>query len=143
VPPPCLRNCCQPCCDCSFSGCIGKVFHQGMDDIVDLETSNCPSTQLPYDTECEVGADIEDWIAPVSAAPSAGRGGGRSGGGRSAPNTSHSQPTGAHKARGPNWTEAEMLVLIGQKRIEWDGRHNSNQPSLAKFVYGTTHGGWC
>ena len=31
-----------------------------------------------------------------------------------------------------------MLVLIGQKRIEWDGRHNCNQPSLAKFVYGTT-----
>ena len=31
-----------------------------------------------------------------------------------------------------------MLVLIEQKRIEWDGRHNSNQPSLAKFVYGTT-----
>jgi hypothetical protein len=30
-----------------------------------------------------------------------------------------------------------MLVLIGQKRIEWDGRHNCNQPSLAKFVYGT------
>jgi hypothetical protein len=31
-----------------------------------------------------------------------------------------------------------MLVLIGQKRIKWDGRHNCNQPSLAKFVYGTT-----
>jgi len=31
-----------------------------------------------------------------------------------------------------------MLVLIGEKRKEWDGRHNSNQPSLAKFVYGTT-----
>ena len=31
-----------------------------------------------------------------------------------------------------------MLVLIGQKRIEWDGRHNCNQPSLARFVYGTT-----
>jgi hypothetical protein len=31
-----------------------------------------------------------------------------------------------------------MFVLIGQKRIEWDGRHNCNQPSLAKFVYGTT-----
>ena len=31
-----------------------------------------------------------------------------------------------------------MLVLIGQKRIEWDGRHNCSQPSLAKFVYGTT-----
>jgi hypothetical protein len=31
-----------------------------------------------------------------------------------------------------------MLVLIAQKRIEWDGRHNCNQPSLAKFVYGST-----
>jgi hypothetical protein len=31
-----------------------------------------------------------------------------------------------------------MLVLIGQKRVEWDGRHNCSQPSLAKFVYGTT-----
>ena len=31
-----------------------------------------------------------------------------------------------------------MIVLIGQKRIEWDGRYNSNQPSFAKFVYGTT-----
>jgi hypothetical protein len=31
-----------------------------------------------------------------------------------------------------------MLVLIGQKHIEWDGRHNYSQPSLAKFVYGTT-----
>jgi hypothetical protein len=31
-----------------------------------------------------------------------------------------------------------MLILIGQKRIEWDGRHNCNQPSLAKFVYGIT-----
>ena len=31
-----------------------------------------------------------------------------------------------------------MLVLIAHKRIEWDGRHNCNQPSLAKFVYGTT-----
>ena len=31
-----------------------------------------------------------------------------------------------------------MLVLIGQKHIEWDGRHNCSQPSLAKFVYGTT-----
>ena len=42
------------------------------------------------------------------------------------------------KVRGPNWTECEMLVLIAQKRLEWDGRHNCSQPSLAKFVYGTT-----
>lgn len=31
-----------------------------------------------------------------------------------------------------------MLVLIGQKRLEWDGRHNCNRPSLARFVYGST-----
>jgi hypothetical protein len=31
-----------------------------------------------------------------------------------------------------------MLVLIAQKCIEWDGRHNCNQPALAKFVYGAT-----
>ena len=49
-----------------------------------------------------------------------------------------SQAAVAHKVRGPNWTEAEMLVLIAQNRIEWDGRHNCNQPSLAKFVYGST-----
>ena len=60
------------------------------------------------------------------------------GGGRSSSAPAHSQPSAAHKARGPNWIEAEMLVLIGQKRIEWDGRHNSDQHSLARFVYGTT-----
>ena len=54
------------------------------------------------------------------------------------PVSSQSQAAIPHKVRGPNWTEPEMLVLIGQKQIEWDGRHNSNQPSLAKFVYGTT-----
>ena len=54
-----------------------KVLQQNMDDIVDLETSNCPLTQLPCDTECEVGGDIGDWSAPVSAPPSAGRGAGR------------------------------------------------------------------
>ena len=33
-----------------------------------------------------------------------------------------------------------MFVIIGQKRLEWDGRHNCSQPPHAKFVYGTT--GW-
>ena len=56
---------------------------------------------------------------------------------RSSSTPSQSQPAHHHKVQGPNWTKAEMLVLIGQKRIEWDGRHNCNQPSLAKFVYGT------
>jgi hypothetical protein len=31
-----------------------------------------------------------------------------------------------------------MFVLIGQKHVDWDGRHNCNQPSFAKSVYGTT-----
>lgn len=31
-----------------------------------------------------------------------------------------------------------MLVLIGQKRIEWDGRQNYSQPFITKFVYSTT-----
>lgn len=57
---------------------------------------------------------------------------------RSSSGSSQSQTTVSHKVRGPNQTEAEMLVLIAHKRIEWDGRHNCNQPSLAKFVYGTT-----
>ena len=109
-----------------------------MDDVVDLETSRCPSTQLPYDVDSEVGAEFVDGTLPFSDAPSTGRGRGRGGGGRSSSAPAHSHPSAAHKARGPNWTEAEMLVLISQKRIEWDGRHNSNQPSLAKFVYGTT-----
>ena len=43
-----------------------------------------------------------------------------------------------HKVCGPNWTEAEMFVLIGQKWIEWNGRQNCSQPSLARFVYETT-----
>jgi hypothetical protein len=30
-----------------------------------------------------------------------------------------------------------MLVLVGQKHLEWDDKDNSNQPSLAKCVYGT------
>lgn len=34
--------------------------------------------------------------------------------------------------------ELEMLVLIGQRRTKWDGRHYSNQPSLVRFVYGPT-----
>lgn len=31
-----------------------------------------------------------------------------------------------------------MLVLVGQKHLEWDGKDNSNQPSFGKFVYATT-----
>ena len=114
-----------------------------MEDIVHLgESSQYPSTQGPADVEADFVPDFLDDQVPVSARASAGlgsvRGRGRSHSGRASPVSSRSRATPSHKVRGPNWTEAEMLVLIGQKRIEWDGRHNCSQPSLAKFVYGTT-----
>ena len=114
-----------------------------MDDIVDLgDSTQCPSTQLPIEGENLFPADFPDDHIHVSLPVAATRGGasgpGRTSSRRSTPASSQSQAAPAHKVRGPNWTEAEMLVLIGQKRIEWDGRHNCNQPTLAKFVYGTT-----
>ena len=120
----------------------GLVAFLAMDDIVHLaENSQCPSTQLHPDLDFDVPNGLGVEQVPVSIFP-AGRGGlramGRSSRGRSTPVSSQSQAAMSHKVRGPNWTEVEMLVLIGQKRIEWDGRHNCNQPSLAKFVYGTS-----
>ena len=113
-----------------------------MDDIVALgDNSQCPSTQLPMYADCDLQPNsVHEQPGADSAAPSARgpvRSGGRSNSARSTPNFSQSQAA-TQKVRGPNWTEAEMLVLIGQKRLEWDVRHNCNQPSLAKFVYGTT-----
>ena len=114
-----------------------------MEDIVHLgESSQYPSSQVPLGADCDVPDEFFIDPAPVPFPPTSGRGGlrgrGRAGSARSSPASSQSQAAPNHKARGPNWTEAEMLVLIGQKRIEWDVRHNCNQPSLAKFVYGTT-----
>lgn len=51
--------------------------------------------------------------------------------------TSGTQPTPTTKPRGPNWTEANMLVLIEQKRMEWCERHYSDQLVLVRFVCGT------
>lgn len=106
------------------------------------DSSQWPTNAVPIDLDCELpGEFVEDQV-PVCFAPVPSRGGlrprGRSNSGRSSSVMSQSDAATTHKVRGPNWTEAEMLVLIGQKRIEWDGRHNCNQPSLAKFVYGTT-----
>ena len=75
---------------------------------------------------------------PIAATRGDASGPGRTASRRSTPTSSHCQAVPTHNVRGPNWTEAEMFVLIGQKRIEWNGRYNCNQPSLAKFVYGTT-----
>ena len=103
-----------------------------MDDIVDLgDCSQVPSTQRPFEGVCEFGMN-------PAATGVAGRGQGVSSTPRSLSAPSQTAATPLQKVRGPNWTESEMLVLIGQKRIEWDGRHNCNQPSLAKFVYGNT-----
>ena len=114
-----------------------------IDDVVHLgESSQIASTQVPLDADCGFPSEFEDDQLPVFFAAATTRGvrGGRGGSnaGRSASISSQSQGALPHKVRGPNWTETEMLILIGQKRIEWDGRHNCNQPALAKFVYGTT-----
>jgi hypothetical protein len=114
-----------------------------MDDIVDLgESSQPPSTQRPAGADGDFIAEFFDGEEPASFVAPSARGGarsrGRAGTGRSSPMSSQSHGAIPHKVRGPNWTEPEMLVLIAQKRLEWDGRHNCNQPSLAKFVYGTT-----
>ena len=114
-----------------------------MDEVVDLgDTSHAPCSQPHFEGDTEFAEEFLDPDVSGAQLQMSGRGTAR---GRvtrasrrssSAPSQSHA--TTLHKVRGPNWTEQEMLVLIGQKRIEWDGRHNSNQPSLAKFVYGTT-----
>jgi hypothetical protein len=114
-----------------------------MEDTVHLgDSSHYPSTQRAIDLEDDFPTEFANDQVLVSFAARTSRGGGRGRGrsttGRSSSVSSHTDGAPPHKVRGPNWTEAEMLVLIGQKRIEWDGRHNCSQPSLAKFVYGTT-----
>ena len=112
-----------------------------MEDIADLGADfTCPETQVPVQADVEHVPGIADSqpILPPAAVLGRGRSRGTARGTRSLSGPSPSQVSLPHKVRGPNWTEAEMLVLIGQKRIEWDGRHNCSQPSLAKFVYGTT-----
>ena len=114
-----------------------------MDDIVNLAgSSQLPQLSVPAAADGDFPSEFLEDEDPLPFVQSAGRGvsrgRGRVSSGRSSPLSSQSNAPLPHKVRGPNWTEAEMLVLIGQKKIEWDGRHNCNQPSLAKFVYGTT-----
>lgn len=114
-----------------------------MDDDVHLgDSSQFPSTQTPIDGDCDFGSDYVYNQAHASCLPATTTVGSHRGGTshtpRSSSGPSQSQTAAPQKVRGPNWTEAEMLVLIAQKRIEWDVRHNCNQPSLSKFVYGST-----
>lgn len=110
-----------------------------MDEVVDLgDFLECPSSQPHFEEDTEF-LDPQTGCSPgLPTVIGGGRGKITATSRRSSSAPSQLPATTLHKVRGPNWTEAEMLVLIGQKRIEWDGRHNSNQPSLAKFVYGTT-----
>ena len=94
------------------------VYFCSMDDIVHLgENSESPSTQLPVDLDFDPQNGLGEEQVPVSTLPAAPRGGvrvrGRSCTGRSTPASSQSRAAMSHKVRGPNWTEAEMLVLIG------------------------------
>lgn len=114
-----------------------------MEEVVHLgESSQCPSTQVRIEVDDDFERDLDGDQGPATHPPpnvSAGLApSDRSPSVRSTSCPSQSQGPTPHKVRGPNWTEAEMLILIGQKRLEWDGRHNCNQPSLARFVYGTT-----
>ena len=121
--------------------CNVKATPGAMEDIENLGGDSLfPSTQVPVDVDVEHVAGLPGSQSLPGRATVAGRGRsrGRASSTRSMSGPSPSQSVLPHKVRGPNWTEAEMLVLIGQKRIEWDGRHNCSQPSLAKFVYGTT-----
>ena len=114
---------------------------EAMDDIADLGGDFLyPSTQVPVEVDGEhvPGMPGSQALPSVAFVSGRGRSRGRASATRSLSGPSPSQSAVPHKVRGPNWTEAECLVLIGQKRIEWDGRHNCSQPSLARFVYGTT-----
>ena len=117
-----------------------KAITESMEDLADLGVDSLyPSTQVPVELDGEhpAGFPGSQSLPSTPAVVGRGRSKGRASATRSLSGPSQSQSALPHKVRGPNWTEAEMLVLIAQKRIEWDGRHNCSQPSLAKFVYGT------
>lgn len=94
-----------------------------MEDIVDLgDTGHFTTAQAPVEEDCDYGAGFLDSHQPLGTAAAGrcgdGRSRGRTGSAKSASGPSRAHSTVPHKLRGPNWTEQEMLVLIGQKRIE-------------------------
>ena len=120
------------------------VICRSMDEIVHLgETSQCPSARVPIDLDGEFEADYVDGQGTLPHALvdkiDGPHGVGATNTPRSSCTLAESQAAPAYEVRGPNWTKGEMLVLIAQKRIEWNGRHSRHsQPSTAKFVYGST-----
>ena len=101
-----------------------------------------PTIHVPVGDDCDFLPQSADVQEAGYFQPSTRRGGeharAESHAARSTCTPPDSQAAAPHKVRGPNWTEAEMFVFIIQNCIEWDGMHNCNQPSLAKFVYGST-----
>ena len=79
------------------------------------ESSQCPSTQVPIDVEHDFSAEFVEDDVPVCFQPATAREAVRGRGGpisrRPASVSSQSQAAPPHKVRGPNWTEAEMLIL--------------------------------
>lgn len=61
-----------------------------------------------------------------------GRGCGRGGRGRGR----GSNGVGSRGLRGCNWIEYESLILIEQKQLEHEKRHQIHAPSAEKIVYG-------
>ena len=123
--------------------CGAEVLLEVMEDTVNLgDFSTFPSTHVPLEADADRGTVGLDTHSPLSTTDANGsrrpRAAGRACGTRSLSGPSPAHSSLPKKLRGPNWTEQEMLVFIAQKRVEWDGRHNCSQPSLAKFVYGTT-----
>lgn len=80
------------------------------------DSSHFLSTQVSVEADCDRGTRVLDTQSPLSTTCAAGRRPGRAGGracatrSLSGPSQSHSSLP--HKLRGPNWTEAELLVLI-------------------------------
>ena len=119
-----------------------------MDDVVHLgESSECPPTQVPFDVYGDPGSEYVDDQPLLPFGPPTTRGGMHAtsvpNSARSSSTHSQSQPAHPRKVCGLNWTDAEMLVLIGQKRIEWDGRHNCNHRLLPSSYMAPRHGNWC
>ena len=89
-----------------------------MDDTVRLgASSQGPSNQVPIDLDEDFTTVFGEEQVHLSNVPEPSKGGrrgrGRSSTLRSSSVSSHTEAAAPHKVRGPNWTEEEMLVLIG------------------------------
>ena len=107
---------CQGIFDCGRTVCNVQAIPEALEDIADLGVDFLyPSTQVPVEADVEHVVGFPDSQSLLSPGVVAGRRRprGRACGTRSLSGPSASQCSLPHKVRGPNWIEAEMLVLIG------------------------------